>query len=115
MKPGDTAAARQETAGRGAPRVLLLIPARTYRAADFLLAANRLGLDLVIGSDGALPLGGHPVIPVSTGDLPGSADQIMTRSGPVSAVVAADSPMLALAAVVAARIGLPANPVEAVT
>jgi biotin carboxylase len=95
--------------------VLLLIPARTYRAADFLLAANRLGLDLVIGSDGALPLGGHPVIQVSTGDLHGSADQIMARSGPVSAVVAADTPMLALAAVVAARMGLPANPVEAVT
>jgi biotin carboxylase len=95
--------------------VLLLIPARTYRAADFLLAANRLGLDLVIGSDGALPLGGHPVIQVSPGDLRGSADRIMTRSGPVSAIVAADSPMLALAAVVAARMGLPANPVGAVT
>jgi hypothetical protein len=34
------------------PRVLLLVPARTYRAADFLLAAARMGLDLVIGSDG---------------------------------------------------------------
>ena len=45
-----------------APRVLLLVPARTYRAADFLLAAARMGLDLVIGSDGALPLGGRPVI-----------------------------------------------------
>jgi hypothetical protein len=42
------------------PRVLLLVPARTYRAADFLLAAARMGLDLVIGSDGALPLGGRP-------------------------------------------------------
>lgn len=103
------------TEGHTAPRVLLLVPARTYRAADFLLAANRLGLDLVVGSDGALPLGSHPVIHVSPGDLPGSADQIMARSGPVSAVVAADTPMLALAAVVAARMGLPGNPVEAVT
>ena len=39
-----------------APRVLLLVPARTYRATDFLTAASRLGLDLVVGSDGALPL-----------------------------------------------------------
>jgi biotin carboxylase len=117
MRPGTgTSEDRADAlAQQGTPRVLLLIPARTYRAADFLLAANRLGLDLVIGSDGALPLGGHPVIQVSTGDLRGSADRIMTRSGPVSAVVAADSPMLALAAVVAARMGLRANPVEAVT
>ena len=26
------------------PRVLLLVPARTYRAADFILAAERMGL-----------------------------------------------------------------------
>ncbi|HEX9354158.1 MAG TPA: ATP-grasp domain-containing protein [Streptosporangiaceae bacterium] len=98
-----------------APRVLLLVPARTYRAADFILAANRMDLELVIGSDGALPLGGHPVIQVSTKDLQGSADRLMTRSGPVSAVVAADTPMLALAATVAARMGLPGSPVQAVT
>ena len=97
-----------------APRVLLLIPARTYRAADFLLAAGRMGLDLVVGSDGALPLGGLPVIPVSLTDPQGSADRIMARSGPVAAVVAADTPMLVLAAAVAARMGLPHNPVDAV-
>ena len=97
-----------------APRVLLLIPARTYRAADFLLAAGRMGLDLVVGSDGALPLGGRPVIPVSLTDPQGSADRIMARSGPVAAVVAADTPMLVLAAAVAARMGLPHNPVDAV-
>ena len=97
-----------------APRVLLLVPARTYRAADFLNAADRLGLDLVIGSDGALPLGGHPVIRVSPGGPQGSADRLMAQSGPVGAVVAADTPMLVLAAAVAERMGLPHNPVEAV-
>lgn len=110
---GETAASL--AAGLTAPRVLLLVPARTYRAADFLLAAGRMGLGIVIGSDGALQLGGHPVIQVSPGDLQGSADRIMARIGPVSAVVAADTPMLALAAAVAARMGLPANPAEAVT
>ncbi len=99
---------------RHGPRVLLLVPARTYRAADFLLAAARMGLDLVIGSDGALPLGGRPVIPVSPGDPDSSARRILARSGPVAAVVAADTPMLVLAAAVAARMGLPHNPVEAV-
>jgi hypothetical protein len=98
-----------------APRVLLLVPARTYRSADFLTAASRLGLDLVVGSDGALPLGGRPVVPVSPGDPERSADRIMTSIAPVDAVVAADTPMLILAAVVAGRMGLPHNPVDAVT
>ena len=96
------------------PRVLLLVPARTYRAADFLLAAARMGLDLVVASDGALPLGGRPVIPVNPGDPDSQRRRIMARSGPVAAVVAADTPMLVLAAAVAARMGLPHNPVDAV-
>jgi biotin carboxylase len=97
-----------------APRVLLLVPARTYRATDFLTAAGRLGLDLVVGSDGALPLGGQPVVPVSPGHPERSADRIMACTGPVDAVVAADTPMLILAAMVAERMGLPHNPVDAV-
>jgi ATP-grasp domain/L-amino acid ligase C-terminal domain 2 len=96
------------------PRVLLLVPARTYRAADFLLAAARMGLDLVIGSDGALPLGGRPVIPVNPADPDRSASLVTARCGPVAAVVAADTPMLELAAAVAVRLGLPHNPAEAV-
>jgi biotin carboxylase len=100
--------------GSAGPRVLLLVPARTYRAADFLLAATRMGLDLVIGSDGALPLGGGQVIPVNPADPDGSASLVTARCGPVAAVLAADTPMLELAAAVAARLGLPHNPVEAV-
>ena len=96
------------------PRVLLLVPARTYRAADFLLAAARMGLDLVVGSDGALPLGGRPVIPVNPADLEASARRVLARAGMVSAVVAADAPMLPLAATVAGLMGLPHSPVEAV-
>jgi hypothetical protein len=96
------------------PRVLLLVPARSYRAADFLLAAARMGLDLVIGSDGALPLGGRPVIPVSPADPDASARRILARAGRVGAVVATDTPMLVLAAAVAERMGLPHNPVDAV-
>lgn len=95
-------------------RVMLLVPRETYRAADFLTAANQLGVDLVIGSDGALPLGMHPVIRVDPNDLPGSIDRIVRSSGPLDAVVAVDTPMLAVAAAVAHRIGLPHNPVEAV-
>jgi ATP-grasp N-terminal domain len=90
-------------------RVLLLVPARTYRATDFLVAANRLGLDLVVGSDGALPLDRRRVIRVDPGDLEASVERLLDRSGPVDAVVAVDTPMLVLAAALAARMGLPHN------
>jgi biotin carboxylase len=95
-------------------RVLLLVPARTYRATDFLVAASQMGLELVVGSDGALPLGGHPVVRVNPNDPQGSVARLVAESGPVDAVVAVDTPMLVLAAVAAARMGLPHNRVEAV-
>jgi biotin carboxylase len=96
-------------------RVILLVPARTYRAADFLLAAARMDLDLVIGSDGALLVGGgRLVIPVNPADPDASIRRILARAGPVDAVVAADTPMLMLAAAVARQLGLPHNPPDAV-
>ena len=96
-------------------RVLLLVPARSYRAADFVRAAVKMSLDLTVASDGALPAGGRPVIPARPGSDPDrAAAQIAARSGAVDAVVAADAPMLQLAAAVATRLGLPHNPASAV-
>ena len=40
--------------GAKAKRVLLPVPAIAYRTTGFVAAAQRLGLDAVIGSDGAL-------------------------------------------------------------
>src|SRR5215213_6736429 len=102
----------QSTAELTMARVLLLVPARTYRATDFLVAASQMGLELVVGSDGALPLGGHPVVRVNPNDPQGSVARLLAESGAVDAVVAADTPMLVLAAAVAARLGLPNNRVE---
>jgi biotin carboxylase len=99
------------TAGR---RVLLLAPARSYRVTDFVRAAARMGVDLTVASDGALFLGGRPVIPVRPDGLSRSADLLASRSGPMDAVIAADAPMLPLAVAVAAALGLPHNPAEAV-
>jgi biotin carboxylase len=95
-------------------RMLLLAPARSYRTADFMLAATTMGLDLTVASDGALPAGDRPVIPVRPGDPDHAAERIISRCGPVDAVVAADTPMLLLAAAVASRLGLPHNPAAAV-
>ena len=97
-----------------ARRVLLLASARSYRTADFMLAATSMGLDLTVASDGALPVGDRPVIPVRPGDQEHAAERIVSRCGPVDAVVAADTPMLLLAAAVAGRLGLPHNPAAAV-
>src|SRR5262249_53721899 len=98
------------------PRVLLLVPARTYRAADFILAAERMRLDLVVASDGALPLG-RAVIPARSADLDASARRILARAAPMKAVdaaVAADTATVVRAASVAAAMGLPHTPVAAV-
>src|SRR6266581_8602716 len=114
MRPGGEEKAVAGTGRPTAARVLLLVPARTYRAADFLTAAARLGLGLVIGSDGALPLGGLPVVHADPGDPHRSAGVLAAATGPVDAVIAADTPMLVLAAAVAARMGLAHNPVKAV-
>jgi biotin carboxylase len=95
-------------------RVLLLVPAVTYRATDFILAANRLEVDLVIGSNGALSLGGNPVVRVDPEDLSGSVGRLLSTVGRIDAVVAADTQMLLLAANLAAKLGLTHNPVDAV-
>jgi biotin carboxylase len=47
-------------------------------------------------------------------DLERSAGRLISQAGRVDGVVAVDTPMLALAAAVAARTGLPHNPIEAV-
>ena len=73
-------------------RLLLLVPAVTYRATDFLLAAGRLGLDLVIGSDGAMAMGG-PLVHIDPTDLDRSVDRLVALAGPIDAVVAADTPI----------------------
>ncbi len=95
-------------------RVLLLIPALTYRATDLLVAANRLGLEVTVASDGALPLGDRPSIRVDPDHLEAGVDRLASEAGPVDAVVAVDTAMLPLAAATAGRLGLPHNPVRAV-
>jgi biotin carboxylase len=95
-------------------RVLLLVPPITYRATDFVVAANRLELDVVIGSNGALPLGGNPVVNVDPYDLDGSVRRLRSTVGRVDAVVAVDSEMLPLAAELGVALNLAGNPPDAV-
>jgi biotin carboxylase len=105
------------------PRVLLLLPTTTYRAPDFVRAATRLGVEVVVGSD-EMPMvadgpDGTPseralVVPLDEPDA--AADLIVAlddRRG-VDAVVAVDDRGVLAAAAAGERLGFPHNPPDAV-
>ncbi|MGH9010514.1 MAG: ATP-grasp domain-containing protein [Acidimicrobiia bacterium] len=101
------------------PRVLLLLPSGTYKAPDFLEAARRLDVDVVVASETEQTLAdamGDRALVVDLADASGSAKKITTLAArfPLDAVVAVDDQGLLIAALAAAELGLPANPPEAV-
>jgi biotin carboxylase len=100
-------------------RVLLLLPTRTYRAAAFLEAAGRLGLEVVIGSDEGSSLGHLMAGRQLVVDLDRPADAAeraadLARDRPLDGVVGVDEAAVAAAAAVAARLGLRHSPPPAV-
>lgn len=103
----------------GVPRVLLLLPSGTYKAPDFLEAARRLGVDVVVASETEQTLAeamGDRALVVDLSDPQGSARTIVSLAArlPLDAVVAVDDQGLLIAAVAAHDLGLPANDPEAV-
>ncbi len=100
-------------------RILLLLPTRTYRTADFLVAADRLGLEVVVGAErrNALEaLTGGGTLRVQLGDRERGAATIERYAAehPLDAVVGVDDGSTLVAAAAAERLGLPHNPVAAV-
>jgi biotin carboxylase len=100
-------------------RVLLLLPSGTYKAPDFLDAARRLGVEVVVASETEQTLAeamGDRALVVDLADPPGSAKKItdLAARSPLDAVVAVDDQGLLIAALAAADLGLPANRPEAV-
>ena len=100
-------------------RVLLLLPTRTYRTADFLAAADRLGLEVVVGAErrNALEaLTGGGTLRVQLGDPERGAATIERYAAehPLDAVVGVDDGSTLVAAAAAEQLGLPHNPVAAV-
>jgi len=96
-------------------RVLLLLPTTTYKAQDFLDAADRLGIETVVGSETRQALQdiapGHTV----TLDLghPARAAAQITRFAAtrrLDAVIPTDDQSAIVAAAAARRLGLPHNP-----
>ncbi len=100
-------------------RVLLLIPSRTYRTHDFMEAASRLDVEVVVGSEhrsalAALMEGRQ--LRLDFHDVERSTQRIvaLAKDHPLNAVVAVDDTGTLLAASAAQALGLAHNPVDAV-
>jgi phosphoribosylaminoimidazole carboxylase (NCAIR synthetase) len=105
---------------RRVARVVLLVPSSTYRAADFLEAARRQGVEVVVASEEAHLLselvGGGRGLAVDLDDPDRAAAAIVAHDAtwPIDAVVAVDDQGTVVAAEAARRLGLRHNPPEAV-
>ncbi|MFQ5426232.1 MAG: biotin carboxylase, partial [Gaiellales bacterium] len=100
-------------------RLLLLLPAATYRARDFLDAAARLDAEVVVASDHRQTLAGVLGDRALHLDLcrPHAAARAiadLAERTPLDAVVAVDDPGVAVAALAAEELGLAHNPPAAV-
>jgi biotin carboxylase len=97
-------------------RVLLILPTETYRAPDFVDAADALGVELAVASEGSIPLlPADRAVRIDCSRLDWSAERVadLAATTPVDAIVAADDQGVVLAAMASERLGLPHNPPEA--
>jgi len=96
-------------------RVVLVFPSATYRAPDFVDAAGRLGAEVVVASEVEQALAGQMgerALHIDLCDPDGAAVAIASREP--DALVAVDDQGVEVAALAAAKLGLPHNPPEAV-
>lgn len=102
-----------------AERVLLLIPTHSYKTDDFLEATQKVGVELVVGTDVRQAL--ERAAPGHTLALDFARPERGLRrivefcaAKPLRAVIGVDDETSVLAAMAQERLGLPHNPVEAV-
>ncbi|MDE0468194.1 MAG: ATP-grasp domain-containing protein [Candidatus Poribacteria bacterium] len=98
------------------PRILLLLPTRTYRATDFLEAALKLNVEVVVASEEAATTA--DLSPRHTLVLDFSAPIAATQeiaefaeTYPIAAIVGVDDDTTLLATTASEALGLPHNPV----
>lgn len=95
------------------------MPTATYRASDFVAAAARLGVDVVIGSEHRQALARHMgdravVVPLHSVDAAVAAITALHGRTPLDAVLAVDDQGVVIAATAAERLGMRHNPPDAV-
>jgi biotin carboxylase len=98
------------------PTAVVLLPSTTYRAADFVRAAEGLGIDLIVASEQPPPFDmGDRYLQIDCSD-PVRAAEAITRLGddsPIDGVIAADDAGVVIAALAGSKLGLRANDPEA--
>jgi biotin carboxylase len=98
------------------PKAVVILPTSTYRAADFVKAAESLDIDLVVASEGPPPFDmGDRYLQIDCSDPVKAAESIaaLGETVPIDGVVAADDQGVMVAAHTAALLGLPGNRPEA--
>ncbi|MEO6309045.1 MAG: ATP-grasp domain-containing protein [Nitrospiraceae bacterium] len=102
------------------PRLLLLLPTRTYRAEAFLAAARYLHVSVTIGCERRpeeLTSSSGELLPLDVRDPQAAASIAVAfaRQHPIDAVIGVDDVTAVTAAAIAQAIGLPHNSVASVT
>lgn len=98
------------------PRAVVILPSSTYRATDFLKAAESLGIDLVVASEQPAPFDmGDRYLHIDCSDPVAAAESIATlgETVPIDGVIAADDQGVMVAAHANAILGLSGNSPEA--
>jgi len=95
-----------------------LLPTTTYRTAAFVEAARQIGVELTVASEEpsalqATSLGGLVTLPLQDPQRAATEAFLFAKKYPVAAVVGVDDDTAIVAAVIAQRLGLKANPVHA--
>src|SRR4051794_8388455 len=102
-------------------RVLLLASTQSYRTDDFARAAQKLGVEAVLGTNrchelaGLWPSEAFGSVEIAFRDEERAAAGVVEVAGeqPFDALIPTDDPTAEIAARAAARLGLPGNSVEA--
>jgi len=98
------------------PKAVVILPTSTYRAADFVKAAESLDIDLVVASEEPPPFDmGDRYLQIDCSDPVKAAESIaaLGETVPIDGVAAADDQGVMVAAHTAALLGLPGNRPEA--
>ncbi|MEK7747572.1 MAG: ATP-grasp domain-containing protein [Nitrospirota bacterium] len=101
------------------PRVLLLIPTISYKSTDFLIAAEKIGADVIVASNECQAL--EDIVPGHTLtldflNLEESVSKVVSFSKkiPIDAVVSTDEDALALSVRISEALGLPHNSIDSI-
>jgi len=98
------------------PKAVVILPTSSYRATDFLQAAESLGIDLVVASEKPPPFDmGDRYLQIDCSDPEKAAEAIaeLGENVPIDGVVAADDQGVTVAAHANAILGLKGNPPDA--